>query len=143
MAGTSATEGAWIFVSHSLRDWEKVRQVRNLLEDRGHKPLLFFLKCLNDDSEVDTLIRREIEARTWFLLCDSANARESRWVQAEMQIIKELEGKVYEVIELDSDIASQMQRVDALSKRATVFLSYLRKDYALAFRIEEALRKHD
>jgi len=38
--------GAWIFVSHSYRDSEQVRQVRNELKKRGHNPLLLFLKCL-------------------------------------------------------------------------------------------------
>lgn len=37
--------GAWIFVSHSHHDLEKVRQVRNELEQRGHNPLLFFLNA--------------------------------------------------------------------------------------------------
>jgi hypothetical protein len=44
-----AKSGAWIFVSHSHRDLEKVREIRNELERRGHNPLLFFLKCLSDD----------------------------------------------------------------------------------------------
>ena len=41
---------------------------------------MFFLKCLNDHAELHDLIRREIEARTGFLLCDSQAARQSRWV---------------------------------------------------------------
>ena len=42
-------QGAWIFVSHSHKDIEKVREIRNELERRGHNPLLFFLKCMDDD----------------------------------------------------------------------------------------------
>jgi len=38
------TGGAWIFVSHSHRDLEKVRRIRNELERLGHNPLLFFRK---------------------------------------------------------------------------------------------------
>jgi len=30
---------------------EKVREIRNELERRGHNPLPFFLKCLEDDDE--------------------------------------------------------------------------------------------
>ena len=41
--------GAWIFLSHSHHDLEKVRHIRNELERRGHHPLLFFRKCLEDD----------------------------------------------------------------------------------------------
>ena len=43
-------QGAWIFVSHSHRDLEKVREIRNELERRGCNPLLFFLKCLDADN---------------------------------------------------------------------------------------------
>jgi hypothetical protein len=80
------TEGAWIFLSHSHKDFEKVSEVRNVLEGHGHHPLMFFLKCLGDDDEIDGLIRREISARSWFILCESANTI-SKWVQAEVQII--------------------------------------------------------
>ena len=36
-------DGAWIFVSHSNKDVKKVREIRDLLEREGHKPLLFYL----------------------------------------------------------------------------------------------------
>ncbi len=58
------SEGSWIFLSHSHNDFEKVREVRNILEVQGHNPLMFFLKCLNNDDEIDDLITREIEARS-------------------------------------------------------------------------------
>jgi hypothetical protein len=41
--------GAWVFVSHSHRDLENVRPIRNELERRGHHPLLCFLKDLEDN----------------------------------------------------------------------------------------------
>lgn len=141
--GEGSQEGAWIFVSHSHEDLAQVRVIRDALEARGHNPLLFFLNCLGDDAEVDTLIRREIEARTWFVLCDSENARNSRWVRSEVEIIKNLAEKVYEVIDLDSDLEDQVTRIDRLSKRATVFLSYARHDSAVADRLQQALRDRD
>jgi len=49
--------GAWIFLSHSRRDLEKVRPIRNERERRGHNPLLVFLICLDDDSRLPELIR--------------------------------------------------------------------------------------
>ena len=56
--------GAWIFLSHSHLDLEKVRYIRNQLELRGHNPLIFFLKCLEDDNALlPDLIRQEISAR--------------------------------------------------------------------------------
>ena len=61
------------FSSHSHRDLEKVRRIRNELERRGHNPLLFFLKCLEaDDARLPELIRDEIKARTFFVLCNRA-----------------------------------------------------------------------
>lgn len=64
--------GAWIFLSHSNKDFEKVREIRNELEKRGHKPILFYLKCLeNDNAMLPDLLRREIAAREWFILRDS------------------------------------------------------------------------
>lgn len=143
MTEEGRAEGAWIFLSHSHKDLEKVRRIRNALEVKGHNPLLFFLKCLSDDSELDDLIRREIEARTWFILCDSPNSRTSRWVQEEVEIIKSLEGKVYVEIDLDKDLDIQVERVTALSKRATVFISYSRADVGVAEALRAALREHD
>src|SRR3954469_15533866 len=139
----SNAEGAWVFLSHSTKDWDEVRRVRNLLEDKGHKPLVFFLKCLTDHSELDQLIRREIEARTWFLVCDSDNARSSSWVQAEAAYIKELPGKYHEQIHLNDAIETQIERIDRLCKRVTVFLSHHRADEPFARRIGEALAEQD
>jgi hypothetical protein len=137
------TEGAWVFLSHSHEDLDKVGRIRNALEGKGHNPLMFFLKCLNDDSELDDLIRREIEARTWFILCDSPNAKTSRWVQEEVEIIRSLEGKVYKVIDLDDEVDAQVERATALSKRAKVFISYTRTDAGVAEALRTALREHD
>jgi TIR domain len=139
----SGAEGAWIFLSHSTKDWDEVRRVRDLLEDKGHRPLVFFLKCLTDHSELDELIRREIEARTWFLLCDSDNARRSSWVQDEVAYIKDLPGKYHEQIDLNDEIDKQIERIDRLCKRITVFLSHHRVDGSDADRIRDALASQD
>lgn len=56
-------DGGWIFISHSHLDIDIVRKIRNKLEDRGFEPLMFFLKCLNDDNEIESLIKREINER--------------------------------------------------------------------------------
>ena len=37
------------FISHSNKDFEPVREVRHWLAQRGHQPLLFFLKCLESE----------------------------------------------------------------------------------------------
>jgi len=136
-------EGAWVFLSHSHNDINEIRRVRDRLEAKGHNPLLFFLKCLGDDSELDDLIRREIEARKFFLLCDSPNAQSSLWVQHEVQLIKSMKGKVYRSIDLGSPWEDQVDAIDDLSRRATVFMGYAHRDHAITEPIVRKLRALD
>lgn len=105
---------------------------------------MFFLKCLDDHSELHDLIRREIEARTWFLLCDSEAARQSRWVREERELIRSIPGKYSETVNLDRPLASQLERIDALCRRATVYLSYARDDTSIPARyLADELARHD
>ena len=71
----SAVSGAWIFVSRSHRDLENARRIRNELERRGHNPLLFFLKRLeNDDARLPELARGIVfneDANCWPHVVDS------------------------------------------------------------------------
>ena len=136
-------EGAWIFLSHSHQDYDRVAQVRNYLEQLGHHPLMFFLKCLSDDHEVDGLIRREIEARSWFVLCSSANSKNSSWVKSEVEIIKALSEKTYSEIDLDDANLDLDSKLFALVHKATVFLSFNHNDEEVARKIQETLKAHD
>jgi len=136
-------QGAWIFLSHSHKDLEEVRFVRNAFEEMGHNPLMFFLKCLDDDSELDDLIRREIEARSWFVLCNSDNAKDSKWVQKEIEMIKSLKGKVFDTINLDEDPNKQLELIEEFSKRVTVFISYHLADREIAQKISDILTDND
>lgn len=138
-----AERGAWIFLSHSTKDWDQVRKVRNLLEDQKHRPLMFFLKCLNEENEIGGLIKREIDARHWFLLCNSKNAKASRWVDAEMTYIKSLTGKRYEEIDLDQEIETQVERINRLCKRATVVISYAWENRDMALSLMKDLEEKD
>lgn len=138
------SRGAWIFLSHSHKDLERVREIRNTLERLGHNPLLFFLKCLeSDESELPELLRREISARNWFVLCDSEHSQSSRWVQEEVKLIKSLPGKVFETIHLSADLEPQLHKLISLSKRATIYISYARTDTKVARTISEELAKTD
>ena len=65
------TNGGYIFISHSHNDIEKVRKIRNLLEKDGFEPLCFYLKCLSNANEIEDLIKREIDAREWFIFVNS------------------------------------------------------------------------
>lgn len=114
-------EGGWFFLSHSHQDINQVRKIRNLLEQRGFEPLLFFLKCLTDDDEIENLIKREITEREWFIYVDSDNARNSKWVKSERDFICTLQDKKMFTINLDDDIEKQINRI---ASQLTVFLSY-------------------
>ena len=137
----SQGEGAWIFLSHSSKDWPKCQRIRNMLEAKGHKPILFFLKCLEEETELDDLIKREIEARSWFLLCESENARRSKWVQEEVSYIKQFPDKYYETINLNSSVRTQIDRIDRLSKRLTVFVSSASKDRETYGKFKRSLKR--
>jgi hypothetical protein len=137
------TSVAWIFVSHSTRDLEKVREVRNALEKEGAEPILFFLKCLSDHDELDDLIKREIEARYFFLLCDSASAQKSKWVQDEIDHVKSLQGRKIEKIDLDSDWQSQLAGIKNLLSNATAFFSYSHADRSVVDQVHTALVARD
>jgi hypothetical protein len=135
---------AWIFISLSHRDLEKVRQIRNYLEKKGANPLLFFLKCLDDeDARLPELIQDEILSRNFFVLCDSENARRSSWVQKEQTIVMNMESIVKETIDLEGDIESQLYKLDRICKKATVFISYAHQDRKIAEQITQKLIQHD
>jgi hypothetical protein len=134
----------WIFVSHSSHDLEKVRQVRDFLESRGHSPVLFFLLSLTNSSLLPKLIEEEIRLRHFFVLCNSKAARDSVWVQQEIRIVKAASSeKVYEEIDLDADLAPQLDKLLALSKRSTVFLSFAPEDREVAARMRSAFEADD
>ena len=137
------TSRAWIFVSHSKQDLAKVRQVRDALEKAGAEPILFFLKCLSDHDEVDGLIKREIDARYFFLLCDSANAKKSKWVQDEVAHVKSLHGRRIELIDLDSDWAVQLTGITNLVSNATAYFSYSVVDRVAVDSVRSALMERD
>ncbi len=135
-------EDIWIFLSHSNKDYEKVRLVRNMLEEHSMRPLMFFLHCLNDDDELDSLIKREIDCRTRFILCDSENARKSRWVQKEVEYILS-QNRIYETIDLKDNIEIIYDKLKPFIRRTKVFISYNREEYCIAKQVYERLSEYD
>jgi hypothetical protein len=133
-------DGGWIFISHSHLDIDIVRRIRNKLEDRGFEPLMFFLKCLNDDNEIESLIKREINEREWFIYVESDNAANSRWVKSEREYIAQLSGKKVFTIDINGDIT---QQVENITRQLKVFISYARKDRAVYEIIKQALLSRD
>ena len=112
---------AWVFISHSNKDFEKIVKVRNKLEALQYKPLLFFLKCLEDDKEIFELIKREIKARDRVILCDSKNSRESEWVQKEKEFIVSL-NRPYEIINLDGTEEEIDASINLFNQRSTMYI---------------------
>ena len=92
----------YIFVSHSQKDIEKVRRVRDYLEGRSVEPILFNLKCLTDDDELSGLVQREIEARKGFLYLQSPNAQASARVRAEVSYARDMAKKHIYTVNLNS-----------------------------------------
>lgn len=80
----------WVFVSHASADLERVREVRNFMEKNGAGPILFHLRSLTKPEQFWPLIEGEIEARDFFLLCDSAAAQQSEWVQREREAVERI-----------------------------------------------------
>lgn len=140
-------EGFWVFVSHSTKDFERVRLVRNALEDSGFRPILFYLKCLENETEVNDLLKREIDARKRFILCDSLNAQASKFVQSEVDYIRS-KNRMYEIIDLsqidmDSKDAEKevLELIKPFKRRTNVFLSYNNKERSFAKQLEFELIK--
>lgn len=79
---------SWIFVSHASADLANARRVRNLVEERGASPLLFYLMALEDPEEFWPIIEREIRARNFFLYCESPSAKLSSWVRKERAAVE-------------------------------------------------------
>jgi hypothetical protein len=134
-----ANDDIWVFVSHSTKDFEKVRILRNKMEEIGMRQLLFYLKCLKDKPEVIELLKREIDVRPRFLLCDSPNARKSEYVGEEVSYIKSL-NRQYVTVDLDN-YSSYDEKIWELKRRSQIFLSYSRQDFDLVRKLTKALQE--
>lgn len=135
----------FVFLSHSHLDYEKVRVVRDLLEIEGFRPLMFFLKCLEKKGYEELtrkLIKEEIDDRHRFVLCDSENAKESDWVQFEVEHIKET-NRPYEIVDLNWPVEKIAETIKKFKIRSTVFISYPRRQKELARAINEKLKMYD
>lgn len=136
------TEGGYIFLSHSHKDIDKVRQIRNRLEEDGFEPLCFYLKCLDNADEIEDLIKREIDAREWFVFVNSPNSRESRWVTLEREYIAKNGHKKILTIEID-DEASILTTIQQIKRNLRVYISYAKRDEPLARQIKNGLEEKD
>ncbi len=136
------SKGGYIFLSHSHDDILKVREIRNDLEKQGFEPLCFYLKCLEDEKEIADLIKREIDAREWFLFVNSENSRKSKWVTLEREYITKTDKKKIITVDLD-DEAAVKETVNKIIHSLRVFVSYASADEKLARRIKNKLEEKD
>lgn len=136
------SKGGYIFLSHSHDDIEKVRGIRNALEKDGFEPLCFYLKCLDDDSEIEDLIKREIDAREWFMFINSENSRKSKWVALEREYITKTNSKKIITVDID-DEQTIADAVHKISHNLRIFVSYSSKDRILARKIKNKLEDKD
>ncbi|MCH5312172.1 MAG: toll/interleukin-1 receptor domain-containing protein [Prevotella sp.] len=113
----------WVFLSHSNKDYEKVRRVRDMLEDSSFRPLMFFLKCLNEEGEIDSLIKREIDCRTRFIYCKSENSESSHWVQREVEYIRS-QNRIFETIDMNLPESEIKKKLESFRKKQ-IFLFHI------------------
>ena len=134
----------WLFLSHSNKDFEQVRQIRNVLEEQGFHPITFFLKCLDDGAELEELLKREISARRWFVYVKSENSEASKWVKEERNYAESIGKTIYTVdVPEAGSKPNYLQQMKMLLKRATVFMSYSQSDGEIAKVIREKLGAND
>lgn len=135
--------GCWIFLSHASHDIKKVRIIRNEFERLGHNPLAFHLRCLSDKTEegkreLDDLIKREIDARQWFVFCNSQAAEKSLYVQKEHRYINSRKDKIWS-LDMRADIDVILQQVRKISADIEVFVSYSHQDSRVGELLTQAL----
>lgn len=157
------SDKGYLFLSHSHLDMDEVRQLRNGLEEAGFDPICLFLKCLDDkkdEDELDDLIKREIDARKWFIYARTDNSKVSGWVFKECKYrletrgieienlkdnqIKEiiLNNKEICVVDLESDVSID-DIVKTLVRCLRINLIYSHFDYAFVNKLRDKLKEKD
>lgn len=135
----------WVFLSHSSKDYESVKLVRNYLEDNGFSALMFYLKCLedkNDEKLVQDIIKWEIESRNIFVLCNSEEAKSSDWVRKEFKYVKTLENKIIKEIDMETfkyRKATALSVLDTLINNATLYFIYHSENKEIVTKIYDFL----
>lgn len=135
----------WVFISHSNLDYDNVRRVRDLLENDGFRPIMFYLKCLEDnkdDAELESLLSREIDSRNRFILCNSKHTNTNprpRWVEFEINHIKSRK-RYYQTVDIETSDEDLKKQLASFRKNSTAFISYSRKDQYLYDIVQRTLR---
>lgn len=136
-----------IFIAHSSLDLVDARLVRNIFEDRNHDVLLLKLSQQMTNDFLETLLRREIQARDWIVVLASENSRKSAWVDFEQRHARERNKPIF-YIELEKCRKLEgapkenclIKQVANISRAIRVFISYSKKDRGVAARMARDLR---
>lgn len=140
--------GCWIFLSHSSKDIDMIRRIRNEFEILGQNPIAFHLRCLDEeyqkrDEELWSLIYREIDAREWFVYCKSPDAEASVNVKKErMYITASGKNKIWD-IDLTKGWDEIKNKIHKICADIEVFVSYSHYDKAVADVITRVLSDAD
>lgn len=117
----------WVFLSHSSLDIEKIKIIRNYLEDYQFNAIMFFLKCFEDDEnykeEIEKLLKCEIKSRNIFIFCKSENSKKSKWIDWEKDIAQR-ENKFYleiDIEKLDYQKCTELAKIDLLIRYSTLY----------------------
>lgn len=146
--GSKKPEGSWIFLSHSSADIEKVRLIRNAFESQKQNPLAFHLKCLRTDSEagcreLEGLIQREIDARDWFVFCESEDAKKSSYVNMEKDyVIKSGKKRIY-TIDMSLPMEKILEKVEEICADVRIFISYRKSAHSIVRILAQQLMRYD
>ena len=125
-----------------------MRIIRNEFEKYHQNPLAFHLKCLKTETDADKkelfdLIKREIEARDWFVYCESSAAEHSDYVKLEREYVKECNKKFIWTIDMDADIETIKRQVRDICVCLQVRIFSHKQDKAIANALAKELRKDD
>ena len=113
----------YVFISHSSKDILKVRNIRNTIENEGANPILFYLKCLDNDSPnseeealLKALISKEIKARRKFILCESKHTQRGKskyidWEIDEVNKLKEEEPNLIQIEKINIETYSEVEYI--------------------------------
>lgn len=134
-------EDIYVFLSHSNKDFDRVRTLRNLLEEKGFRPIMFYLKCMEDESklpELNRLIYDEIDHRNRFIYCKSENSIKSHWCSLEIEHLKST-NRTFDIVNIekasDEELEQYVNRYNAQSMVAISSPSSLR--YLACYLMEE------
>ena len=140
--------GSWIFLSHSSKDIQIVRKIRNEFEACGHNPLAFHLKCLNSDTEegkkeIFELLKREIDAREWYVFCESEHSEKSAYVNYERgYILGSGKSKIWS-LDVTKEWNVLKKQIDKISKDLRIFVEYNDSDQDTVKPLIELLEHND